>query len=268
MRAWLQRPWRALLAALNYLWSGWGALTSLLLFCAAWELAGQVYGTLILPGPLATLAQLKLLFDDGSALPPLLISARRTLYGLAAALLAGSLLGLLAGRSLTAAMPSRPLVTLLLGMPPIAWLVLAMLWFGMGDATPVFTVFIACFPIVFAAAMQGARTLDNQLHKVALAYRLPPRMLFSDLYLPHVMSYLFPAWVTALGTSWKVVVMAELLSTSDGVGAALAVSRAQLDTATSLAWIVAVLALLLGSEYLLLEPLKRQVERWRVDPNP
>ncbi|MBP6802291.1 MAG: ABC transporter permease subunit, partial [Zoogloea sp.] len=223
---------------------------------------------LILPGPLATLAQLKLLFDDGSALPPLLISARRTLYGLAAALLAGSLLGLLAGRSLTAAMLSRPLVTLLLGMPPIAWLVLAMLWFGMGDATPVFTVFIACFPIVFAAAMQGARTLDNQLHKVALAYRLPPRMLFSDLYLPHVMSYLFPAWVTALGTSWKVVVMAELLSTSDGVGAALAVSRAQLDTATSLAWIVAVLALLLGSEYLLLEPLKRQVERWRVDPNP
>lgn len=268
MSAWLKPLQAALLATLNYLWSGWGALTSLLLFCAAWELAGQVYGTLILPGPLATLTQLKLMFDDGSALPPLLISARRTLYGLAAALLAGSLLGLLAGRSLTAAMLSRPLVTLLLGMPPIAWLVLAMLWFGMGDATPVFTVFIACFPIVFAAAMQGARTLDNQLHKVALAYRLPPRMLFSDLYLPHVISYLFPAWVTALGTSWKVVVMAELLSTSDGVGAALAVSRAQLDTATSLAWIVAVLALLLGSEYLLLEPLKRQVERWRVDPTP
>lgn len=268
MSAWPKPLQAALLATLNYLWSGWGALTSLLLFCAAWELAGQVYGTLILPGPLATLTQLKLMFDDGSALPPLLISARRTLYGLAAALLAGSLLGLLAGRSLTAAMLSRPLVTLLLGMPPIAWLVLAMLWFGMGDATPVFTVFIACFPIVFAAAMQGARTLDNQLHKVALAYRLPPRMLFSDLYLPHVISYLFPAWVTALGTSWKVVVMAELLSTSDGVGAALAVSRAQLDTATSLAWIVAVLALLLGSEYLLLEPLKRQVERWRVDPTP
>ncbi len=151
-------------------------------------------------------------------------------------------------------------------MPPIAWLVLAMLWFGMGDATPVFTVFIACFPIVFAGAMQGARTLDNQLKKVALAYHLPWHMLLTDLYFPHVMSYLFPAWITALGTSWKVVVMAELLSTTDGVGAALATSRAQLDTATSLAWVAAVLGLLLAAEYLFLEPLKRRVERWRSEP--
>lgn len=261
--AFLKVAFDSLLATLNYLWSGWGALASLLLFCATWELAAQGYGALVLPGPLATLVQLSLMFEDGIALAQLSISARRTFYGLSAALLAGSFLGLLAGRSLTAAMLSRPLVTLLLGMPPIAWLVLAMLWFGMGDATPVFTVFIACFPIAFAAAMQGARTLDNQLQKVARAYRLPRGMLLTDLYVPHVASYLFPAWITALGTSWKVVVMAELLSTTDGVGAALAVSRAQLDTATSLAWILAVLALLLGTEYLLLEPLKRRVERWR-----
>lgn len=255
----------SLQATLGYLWSGWGAIASLLLFCAAWELAGEINGALILPGPLATLSQLSSMLDSGTLLPQLAISTRRTLYGLAAALLAGSALGLLAGRSLTAAMLSRPLVTLLLGMPPIAWLVLAMLWFGMSDATPVFTVFIACFPIVFAGAMQGARTLDNQLRKVARVYRLPWHMSLTDLYLPHVMSYLFPAWITALGTSWKVVVMAELLSSSDGVGAALAVSRAQLDTATSLAWIVAVLGLLLACEYLLLEPLKRRVERWRTE---
>lgn len=43
----------------SYLWSGWGALASLLLFCAAWELAGQHYGSLILPGPLEVIAQLK-----------------------------------------------------------------------------------------------------------------------------------------------------------------------------------------------------------------
>ncbi|WP_136475653.1 ABC transporter permease [Pseudomonas sp. DG56-2] len=254
---------RSVRATLIYLWSGWGAVASLLLFCAAWELAGELNGPLVLPGPLATIDQLRAMISDGSALPQLTISARRTLYGLAAALLLGSFLGLLAGRSLTTSMLSRPLVTLLLGMPPIAWLVLAMLWFGMSDATPMFTVFIACLPIVFAAAMQGARTLDNQLHKVACAYRLPALMRLTDLYLPHVASYLFPAWITALGTSWKVVVMAELLSTNDGVGAALAVSRAQLDTASSLAWILAVLALLLGTEYLLLEPLKRRVERWR-----
>ena len=63
--------------------------------------------------------------------------------------------------------------------------------------------------------------------------------------------------------SWKIVVMAELLATQDGVGAALAVSRAHLDSAASMAWICAVVVLLLGLEYLFLEPLKREVERWR-----
>lgn len=256
---------KTLPAILNYLWSGWGALASLFLFCAAWEFAGNRYGPLILPGPLESLGRLGQLLGSGEALPQLLISARRTFYGLGSALLAGTVLGLMAGRSLTAASLSRPLVTLLLGMPPIAWLVLAMLWFGMGDATPVFTVFVACFPIIFASAMQGARTLDNQLRSVARVYRLPWRMQLIDLYFPHVMSYLIPSWITALGTSWKVVVMAELLSSMDGVGAALAVSRAQLDTVTSLAWVVAILALLLAAEYLFLEPLKRHVERWRVE---
>jgi len=254
-----------LASGLSYLWSGWGAITSLLLFCALWELGGQVYGDLILPGPSATLQQLASMFRSGLAVPELVISARRALYGLGLALAAGTVLGLVAGRSLTAAMVSRPLVTLLMGMPPIAWLVLAMLWFGMGDATPVFTVFVACFPIAFAGAMQGSRTVDNKLRDMALSYRLPWWMMVTDVHLPHVTSYLFPAWITALGMSWKVVVMAELLTTVDGVGAALAVSRTQLDTATSLGWIVAVLGLLLALEYLFLEPIKRHVERWRME---
>jgi NitT/TauT family transport system permease protein len=151
----------------------------------------------------------------------------------------------------------------LLGTPPIAWLVLAMLWFGSGDGTPVFTVFIACLPVVFVGGMQGARTLERHWRDLARAYRLPWHMRVLDVYLPHVVSYLFPAWIVALGSSWKVVVMAELLSSDTGVGAELATSRAQLDMAATLAWIGAVVLVLLALEYLLLEPIKREIERWR-----
>ncbi|MCP1634346.1 ABC transporter permease [Kerstersia gyiorum] len=254
---------RLLAAVLAYLWSGWGAIASLCLFAAAWEWAALAYGPLILPTPGAVLASLARLLDTFPAWETLAISARRAMAGFALALVAGSLLGLLAGLSMTAAMASRPLITLLVGMPPIAWLVLAMLWFGSGDLTPIFTVFIACVPIVFAAAMQGARTLGNELKDMARAYRMPWHMMLTDLYLPHMLSYLFPAWITALGSSWKVVVMAELLSSSDGVGAALAAARSHLDTVATLSWIAAILGLLLTVEYLLLEPIKRQVERWR-----
>lgn len=247
----------------NYLWSGWGSLASLFIFLAIWELTAQSLGSLILPTPREAFATLGQLLQDGSARDDILITARRALLGFGLALILGSLLGLLAGISMTASMMARPLVTLLVGMPPIAWLILALLWFGAGDGTPVFTVFIACFPIIFVGAMQGTRTLDGQLKEVARMFQLPLSMKFTDVYLPHIVSYLFPAWITALGTSWKVVVMAELLSTTDGIGAALAVTRSHLDTAASMAWIVALVGSLLAVEYLLLEPIKRRVESWR-----
>lgn len=255
---------RAWLAGIpTYLWSGWGAIASLFLLLAAWEGASAVYGALILPDPGTVFNTLAGLIDSGAAWPELAVTARRAATGLLLAIAAGSTLGMLAGISMTASMMSRPLVTVLLGTPPIAWLVLAMLWFGASDGTPVFTVFIACLPVIFVGALQGTRTLDGHLKEMATVYRLPVRMKIFDLYLPHVVSYLFPAWITALGTSWKVVVMAELLSSADGVGAALAVSRSHLDTATTLSWIAAVVGTLLAVEYLLLEPVKRELEGWR-----
>ena len=257
----LLRAWFAGIPA--YLWSGWGAMASLFLLLAVWEGVASLYGNLILPDPVATFAKLRELAAADAAWSELAVSARRVLVGLTLAIVTGSLLGLAAGVSMTASMMARPLVTVLLGMPPIAWLVLAMIWFGVGDGTPIFTVFIACFPVVFSAALQGARTLDHHLKDMATMFRLPLRMKLVDLYLPHVISYLFPAWINALGTSWKVVVMAELLSANDGIGAALAVSRSHLDMESTLAWIAVVLLALLAVEYLLLEPIKREVERWR-----
>lgn len=257
----LLRTWLAGLPA--YLWSGWGAVASLLLLVAAWEAVSAVYGPLVMPDPRTTFHTLLQLIDSGAAWPELAATARRALGGFALSVLAGSVLGLVAGLSMTASMMARPLVTVLMGTPPIAWLVLAMLWFGASDGTPVFTVFVASFPVIFIGALQGTRTLDNHLRTMAGAFRLPPRMMFLDVYLPHLVSYLFPAWIAALGTAWKVVVMAELLATQDGVGAALAVTRSHLDTAATMAWIAAVVGLLLAVEYLMLEPVKRELERWR-----
>lgn len=249
-----------------YLWSGWGALASLCLLLATWEAVSLTWGPLVLPDPGATFEVLHTLMRQGTLWQELALTGQRATTGLLLAMAVGSAAGLGAGLSMTVASMARPLVTVLLGMPPIAWLVLAMLWFGTGHGTPVFTAFVACLPVVFVGALQGARTLDHHLKDMARALRLPWRLRLTDLYLPHMLSYLFPAWINALGTAWKVTVMAELLSSADGVGAALAVSRSQLDMATTLAWVTAVVLTLLAVEYLLLEPLKREIEKWREAP--
>jgi len=259
----LGRALDALARAGHYLWSGWGSLASLCLLFAAWDALSTQLDPLILPSPQASMAALQQHLNGPEAWAHIGATLRRALLGFGLSVVVGSVLGLLAGLFVTASMVSRPIVTWLMGMPPIAWLVLAMLWFGTGDGTPVFTVFVACMPIVFVGAMQGTRTLDGQWHELAQVLGMPAWQRLTDVYGPHIVSYALPAWVTALGMSWKIVVMAELLSTSDGIGAALAVSRSHMDTASSMAWILALVASLLLLEYTVLEPFKRHLESWR-----
>ena len=246
-----------------YLWSGWGAIASIFLFIAFWDFGNQVYGNLVLPSPFETFKTLNLMLRDDAVWIEINITLYRAFTGFFISLVFGSVLGLLAGFFATASMMSRPIVTILVGMPPIAWIVLAMIWFGMGDQTVIFTVVVASFPIIFVGALQGTRTLDGDLKEMADSFNLPWHMKFTDVYFPHIFSYVFPAWVSALGMSWKIVVMAELLATSDGIGALLAVARSQLDTPTALALVTIMISSLMFIEYIILEPIKAEVELWR-----
>lgn len=246
-----------------YLWSGWGAMASIFLFIAFWDFGNQLYGDLVLPSPKETFGTLYAMLQTQDVWDEIKITLVRALSGFFISLVLGTVLGLIAGLFITASIMSRPIVTILVGMPPIAWIVLAMIWFGLGDETVIFTVVVASFPIVFVGALQGTRTIEGNLKEMADSFNLPFHMKFFDLYFPHIFSYIFPAWVGALGMSWKIVVMAELLSTSDGIGASLAVARSQLDTPTALALVVIMISSLLIIEYILLEPIKREVELWR-----
>ncbi len=249
--------------AISYLWSGWGSIASILLFLALWDFGNQLYGNLALPSPKETINTLFLILHNENIQNDIAITIKRAFFGFSISLIFGSLLGLLAGLFVTASMMSRPIVTILVGMPPIAWIVLAMIWFGMSDTTVIFTVVIASFPIVFVGALQGTRTLEGNLKQMADSFNLPFKMKMFDLYFPHIFSYIFPAWISALGMAWKIVVMAELLSANDGIGSALAIARSQLDTPTALALVLIMIGSLLLIEYLILEPIKREVEAWR-----
>lgn len=246
-----------------YLWSGWGAVASIFLFMAVWDTGNQVYGDLVLPSPLETFKTLSAMLQDASVIEEINTTMSRASIGFAISLVLGTVLGFIAGSFATASMMSRPIVTILVGMPPIAWIVLAMIWFGMGDETVIFTVVIASFPIMFVGALQGTRTLDGELKEMAESFGLPWHMKFVDVFFPHLFSYVFPAWVSGLGMAWKIVIMAELLATSDGMGASLAVARSQLDTPTALALVVIMIGSLMFIEYIILEPIKREVELWR-----
>ena len=247
----------------RYLWSGWGAIASIFLFLALWDLGNQINGSLTLPSPQETFLALWQMMASPQLWEDINVTVQRALWGFFISVILGSFLGMLAGTFATAAMMSRPIITVMMGVPPIAWIVLSLIWFGMTDESVIFTVIIASFPIVFVGALQGARTLEGDLNDMSNSFNTPILMKLTDVYFPHMFSYVFPAWISALGMSWKVVVMAELLSTPNGIGASLAVARSHFDSAAAMSLVLVMVIILLLIEYLLLEPIKREVEQWR-----
>lgn len=248
---------------LDYLWGGWGASASLLLLTALWEAGHLAYGTLVLPSPRDTFTALWRMAEAGKVLPAVLETSRNALGGFLAATLVGGAAGAAAGASDMMRRLLQPVSTLLLGIPAIAWVVLSLLWFGGTGMAVMFTVLITTAPIVFAGTAQGVRTLDGSLRRMAVSFRAPLGVMLWDVYLPHMLSYLFPALAAGLALAWKVTVMAELLSGAGGIGDRLAVARIQVDTVKALAWVLAVVGLLLTVEYALLEPIRRHLQVWR-----
>lgn len=247
----------------RYIWSGWVGLAGLLCLAAAWQAGHEIYGSFILPAPLETIQVLLGLLQGPELARAASETAWRALTGFLLAAGIGTLAGAIAGYSFAAMRIMRPIVTVILGVPPIAWIVLALIWFGSSGGAAVLTVVLASFPISFAGALEGVATRDRALDAMARSFGASALTRFRSVTLPHLLSYLFPAWTTTIGSAWKVTVMAELLSNSGGIGGELATARALFDIPLVMAWIVLVVAFALISEYGVLNPIREMTERWR-----
>jgi NitT/TauT family transport system permease protein len=247
----------------RYLWSGWAGASGLLCLAAVWQAGHEFYGSFVLPSPLETLREVSIIVRESWFVTAVKETAARSLAGFVLAAGLGTAAGAITGYSFAAMRLMRPIVTVILGVPPIAWIVLALIWFGSTGGSAVMTVVVAALPISFAGGLEGVATRDRSLDLMARAFGASVWMRFRTVTAPHLISYLFPAWTTTAGTAWKVTVMAELLSNTGGIGGSLATSRALFDIPRVMALIVAVVACALVTEYALLHPLRDRIERWR-----
>ena len=253
---------------LQFVWSGWAGVAALCLLAAVWQAGHEAYGPFILTSPLATLAEIGRLAMDPGAWEIALLTLQRAVTGFAMVTLAGIGLGIVAGYSAATMRIATPLITVLLGVPPIAWIVLAMIWFGGSDATVRTVIVVTALPVVFLGAARGIATRDRGLDRMAQAFGAGPVRRFLTVGLRQTSTTLFPALALALGTAFKVAVMAELLANAGGIGGALADARINIDIAQALAWVVIAVILLLIVEYTLVQPVKGEIDRWRRAAQP
>jgi len=186
----------------------------------------------------------------------------RGFAGFGLAVLAGTPLGFLIGLNQTAAGLFQPLVVVLQVIPLISWLLLAMIWIGFARV-PLFVVFVTTLPLIIINTIQGIKSVDLQLLQMADVFRVGKLRIIREVYFPQVIPYLFAGLAAALGTTWRAVAMAELLSVNQGVGAGMAIARSNLETATLFAWTFFLIILGLLTDRLLSCLSRQKTNQWK-----
>ncbi len=209
-------------------------LVSVAAVLGLWQAAGMAgwLNSNLLPPPGEILRAFAELASDGSLFAHAAASLRRVLAGLFYACLVAVPLGALAAYSRAARSHVRPLVELLRPIPPIAWIPLAVLWFGIkGDRASNFITFIAAFFPLFINTFSGIKHIEELHLNAARSLGAGRLMLVFDVALPSALPFLITGLRLSLGFAWMSVIAAELIASSSGLGYMIEVNRSMLNTA-------------------------------------
>ncbi|HEX3039721.1 MAG TPA: ABC transporter permease [Caproiciproducens sp.] len=145
-------------------------------------------------------------------------SLERVMIAYAVASVFGVILGMGMGWNRTIEAIFRPIFEVIRPIPPIAWIPLSILWFGIGEMTKFFLIFLAAFSNVTQNAYAGAKAVDPVLVGAARMLGANKRQLFTKIVIPFSVPYIFAGLQIALSSSWATVVAAEMVRSSEGVG--------------------------------------------------
>jgi len=137
-------------------------------------------------------------------------------YGgaLALAIPLGSLMGWYGG----AFQAFNPMIQLLRPISPIAWIPLAILWFGVGDASPTFLIFLSSFFPIVVATTAGVHQVERRYVQAAQNFGVSGLRLFRTVVFPAALPQILTGMRLGLGVAWLVVVAAEMVAINSGLG--------------------------------------------------
>ncbi len=209
--------WRRALGRLARLWL-------LALFVVAWQL-GSTLGVrvnpqldVMMPPPTAVVSAGHDLLLRGVLLTHIADSLRRVVVAVGVAALSGVPLGLAMGWSAGFRAAVDPLLEFIRPIPPLAWIPLSILWFGIGDTQNEYIIFLAAFFPIVLNAMAGARDVDVHLVRAGLSLGARRRDLFLTVVLPGSLPNIFTGLRIGLGIGWMALVAGELVAAPTGLG--------------------------------------------------
>jgi NitT/TauT family transport system permease protein len=234
-----------------------------LLIATWWALVVATH-SVVFPTPWQVVTGTLELIRDGTLWQHIGASLFRVGAGFSLAVAVGVPLGLWMGWVRGAFTTLNPIFQILRPISPIAWIPIAILWFGVGNASPIYLIFISSvFPMVVQTTA-GVHTIERRYLRAAENFGVSRSTLFRQVVIPAVLPQIIVGMRIGLGVAWLVVVAAEMIALRSGLGYLIIDSRNagnRYDLVIAGMIIIGSIGLLLDGLMRLLEGLERV--RWR-----
>ena len=183
-----------------------------------WQIAVDMHPVHILPSPWQTAGGVLYLIQHKLLLKYIVASLFRVTWGFTLAVVLAVPLGLAIGWYRRAEMAFNPIIQILRPISPLAWIPIAILWFGVGDSAAIFLIFLGCFFPLMLTAINAAQSVPDVYVNAGRNFGLKPTELVYRVLYPAVVPQLIVGLRITLGIAWLVVVAAEMIAVDSGLG--------------------------------------------------
>jgi len=222
-----------------------------------------------LPSPLSIIGGFIGLLIEG--LPPgyslaghCIGSLKRVLSGVAVAIITALPIGMLMGYWSWARDILRPFVELLRPIPPLAWVPIAILWFGIGDKSASFIIFLGAFFPMILNTITGVVSINRRLIESSMILGAKKGDLFLKVLTPGAMPSIITGIRIAVGIGWMTLVAAEFTGIKSGYGLGYMIMTARdIQRADQIIAGMVVIGLIGYGMDLVIRKIESRVLRWR-----
>ena len=228
-----------------------------------WKAVSLFFLPTFLPSPMELLGAVVSIFSNASAYLIIGKTLQRVFAGLVLSMLVGSSIGLVMGLRRSVGSFFDSWIMVLLTFPSISWAFLSVLWFGLSEVAPIFTVVLIVFPYVTMNVWEGTKALDKELTDMATVFRVKRFLLLRKVVIPQLMPYIFSSLRISFALSWKIALVSEAFGASRGVGKELMYWFQGTRADMMLAWGASFMALMVLVDAFVLRRWENRVFSWR-----
>jgi NitT/TauT family transport system permease protein len=211
-------------------------LISALALIVVWQVAAYFFPPFLFPSVVTIAQEIFKILTDSDLVGGAVATAARILGGMAGAFVVGGLLGIWMGISPRCERYTHPLLTFNQGIPALSWVVISVIWFQSTEFRIWFIIVMTTLPAFAFQIYDSYRAMSKDLVEMSLSFRPSAWDKFRTLIMPSILPGILTAWKVNLGNVARVVVVAELVGATIGVGYELLQRQQLFDMAGAIAW--------------------------------